>query len=93
MVAENTLFLPILAILWLAFAWMWTKLGYKSKKGIMYLAVAAVWLIFYNVFQILAEVLPTMSSTITMIGMYIGGGLAFIFGLIATLTLVMEVLK
>ena len=93
MIAENTLFLPVLAVLWLVFAWMWTKLGNKSKKGLMYFTVGAVWLVFWNVFEVLAHIMPDMTAEIGMIGMYIGGGLAFVFGLIGTLTIVMEALK
>ena len=92
MIAEATLYLPILAILWLVFAWMWQKVGYKSKKGAMYLTVGAVWLMFWHAFSVLATILVDIPQ-LSMIGTHIGGGLAFIFGLIAVITLTMEALK
>lgn len=82
-----------MAILWLVLAWMWTRLGVKTKKGIKFLVAGAAWLLFYNAFQVLAGVLSdygAYSIYIEMIGKYIGGILAWLFALIGAIYIVME---
>ena len=89
--------IPVLAILWLAIAWLWVKLGDKSKKGLTYLSVGAMWLVFYSAFNVLGYVLmegyASMAGMVDKIGLYIGGGLAWVFAFIAAITIVMEMLK
>lgn len=84
--------IPLLAIFLIAFVWLWGKAGLKSKKGMTYIAVAAVWLVFYSGFQVLSTfpALATYATSIELIGLYIGGGLAWLFALIGSLTVVFE---
>lgn len=84
--------IPMLAIFWMAFLWLWNKTGLKSKNGLKYVAVGAVWLVFYSSFQVLSTfpALAGYTTFISNIGLYIGGGLAFLFTLIGTLTMAWE---
>ena len=57
-----------------------------------------MWLVFYSAFDVLANVLAmggmaSMADIAGKIGLYIGGGLSWLFAFIAALMVVMEVLK
>jgi hypothetical protein len=95
MVAMGELVLPILAVVWLVFVWLWKASGLKSKNGLKFIGIGAAWLLFYNTFEVFAGILAGQmySSTILAIGQWVGGTLAWLFGFIGALYLVIENFK
>ncbi|HEX32964.1 MAG TPA: hypothetical protein ENG01_00955 [Candidatus Aenigmarchaeota archaeon] len=82
--------MPVLAIFWLLVASMWQKLGFKSKMGLKVFVLGALWLVFYNTFEIINTVFP---NTYWNYGLQLGGALAWILGLIGALWMMYEALS
>ena len=95
MVGITELVLPILAVVWLVFIWLWKQSGLKSKNGLKFIGIGAAWILFYNTFEVFADVLAgqAYSNTILLIGQWVGGILAWLFGFIGALYLVIENFK
>ncbi|MCD6576092.1 MAG: hypothetical protein J7K73_02955 [Nanoarchaeota archaeon] len=91
----EALLLPLIAIAWLVFIWFWKQGGFKSKNGLKFIGIGAAWLLFYHAFQVFANVLSgqAYSATILAIGQWVGGTLAWLFGFIGALYLVIENFK
>lgn len=91
----EALLLPLLAIAWLIFIWFWKQGGLKSKNGLKFIGIGAAWLLFYNAFEVFSKVLAGTGYTqpILAIGQWVGGTLAWLFGFIGALYLVVENFK
>jgi len=91
----EALLLPLMAIAWLVFAWLWKEGGFKTKKGLKFVAIGAAWLLFYNAFEMFSGVLTGQGfeATILAIGKWVGGTLAWLFVFIGALFLVIENFK
>ncbi len=91
----EALLLPLMAIAWLIFAWFWKQGGFKTKNGLKFIAIGAAWLLFYHAFNVFGGVLAGQGfeATIMAIGQWVGGTLAWLFGFIGALYLVIENFK
>lgn len=91
----EALLLPLMAIFWLIFVWLWKQGGFKTKNGLKFIGIGAVWLLFYNAFMVFGDVLvgQPFAVTIKAIGQWIGGTLAWLFCFVGALYLVIENFK
>ncbi len=91
---DSKLFPLVAAVLWLVFVWLWKKTGLKSEKGLKFIGIGAAWLLFFNAFMLFSEVLAMEGGhTIMLIGQWVGGTLAWLFGFLGALFLVIENFK
>jgi len=91
----EALLLPLLAIAWLIFIWLWKQSGLKSKNGLKFIGIGAAWLLFYHAFNVFGGILVGQGyeAIIMSIGKWVGGTLAWLFGFIGALYLVIENFK
>ena len=93
---ENAVFLaPILAILWLIVSLFIKYSGYKVKKGLAWWGAGIASLLFWASFEVFAYAFANYSWAVYLhlIGIFIGGFLAWIFALIGSVYMMYELLK
>ncbi len=85
----------LLAIGWLLIALIFKHSGIKIKKGLEWWGAGIASLMFWGAFAVLYAVFAQFNWAIYIqyIGVYVGGILAWLFGLIGSVVIIQELLK